>query len=128
MGAVDRNDILRLDPAIMVLVEGQERFVHRGEVTRYLEAYLAVELLDPLLNLLDVLLLLRLGLWWVRSRTVHNWVVAGECHVREEQPTELCVSETTLAIFENVLHVEEAGDFFGRQLRPSCHVAVEEQV
>ena len=75
VGTVDSYDILWFYPAIMVLIKGQERFVDWSEVAWYLEAYQTVQFLDSLLNLLDVLLLFNISLWWVCCSTVHNWII-----------------------------------------------------
>ena len=62
MRAVQRHYILRLNKAIMILVNRQECLIDRGEVVRDLVADLAIEIVDFFLDLFFEFSLLGLSL------------------------------------------------------------------
>ena len=82
--AVDGDDVVRLDPAIVILIERQKRLSNRGEVARDLEADLGIEFLDTLFDLLHELFLLEVRLRRLNGAFVDDGVLPCKCHVREE--------------------------------------------
>ena len=84
MSAVLGDDVFRFDPAIMVLIECQKRFVHGGEVARDLEADLGIEFLDACFYLLRELLLFQLSFRWLNGAFVDDGVLPCQRHVGEE--------------------------------------------
>ena len=62
MRAVQCHDILGLNEAIMILINGQECLIDRREVVRDLVADLSIEIVDSLFDLFFELGLLGLGL------------------------------------------------------------------
>ena len=72
--------------------------------------------------------LLEESLRWVLRSLVYDRVLARHCQMWKEESSELGVRKLALPILEDVLHLEEAGDFLRGELRPTRDVTVEEQV
>ena len=100
----------------MILVKCQKRFVDRCKVARNLEAYLCIEFLDTLLDFLSKLLLFNRCFGRRNRAFVDDWVLSCQCHVWEEQLSELGIAKLTLVLLEDVLQLEVGSDFLRSQL------------
>ena len=72
--AIDGYDVAWFDPAIMILVKRQERFVDRRKISCDLGADKQVELLDSFLNCRSQLFHL-CGILWLLSAFLLLWVL-----------------------------------------------------
>jgi len=116
MDAISRNNVLRLNPSVVVRVQRQKRLVHARKVAGNLLTNLLVKLLDASLEFNGELLLLQSGFRRFVDPPVEDGVFARQGHLGEKELTKLRKAQFALAALEDILQLEVGADLFWREV------------